>query len=185
MSFRAFISVDLDRFEAIQDYIEGLKTIDPTLKVVDPAQVHLTLKFLGDTDEDLVPKIKDAMYGSVQGIKPFGLKLVGSSSFPSLNRIRVVWVGLEGVMDLGTIASRLDESLASLGIERKQDLFAPHVTVARAKVEAPNPGLRGLIEGRSNVEFGEQIVKCIRLKKSVLTKCGPKYSTVEEVPLNE
>ena len=88
MSSRAFISVDLDRFEAIQDYIEGLKTIDPTLKVVDPAQVHLTLKFLGDTDEDLVPKIKDAMFGSVQGIKPFGLKLVGSSSFPSLNKIQ-------------------------------------------------------------------------------------------------
>ena len=60
------------------------------------------------------------------------------------------------------------------GIEREARPFAPHVTVARAKVEAPNPGLRGLIEGRSKVEFGEQMVKSIRLKKSVLTKCGTK-----------
>lgn len=185
MSFRAFISVDLERFDEIEEYLTELKTIDPTIKVVDPAQIHLTLKFLGETEEGLIDKIKEAMVASVQGVEPFTLKLVGSGAFPSQNKIRVVWIGLEDILRLGTIASRLDESLAKLGVTREARPFAPHVTVARAKFEAPNPAIRQLIETKTAQVFGQQKVDRIRLKKSVLTKCGPRYSTVEEMVLSE
>lgn len=183
MTFRAFISADLVREQRIEDYITELKTADPTLKVVDPSQIHITLKFLGDTEESVVPKIREAMVRAAEGIPPFDLKVQGSSAFPSKSRIRVIWVGLNDSLPLGTMAGRLDESLSALGFEREKRPFAPHLTVARTKVEAPSPVVRQIIDNHSQSDFGSQRIDRILLKKSVLTRCGPQYSTVEEVPL--
>lgn len=183
MTFRAFISVDLDREERIADYIAELKNADPTLKVVDPGQIHITLKFLGDTDEAKVPPISEAMRAAAEGVPPFDLKLAGSSAFPSKNKIRVIWIGMNDALPLGTMAGRLDEGLAALGIARENRPFAPHVTVARTKVDAPNPAVRQVIDNHAHADFGTHRIDRLLLKKSVLTKCGPQYSTVEEIRL--
>ncbi|MBI0584675.1 MAG: RNA 2',3'-cyclic phosphodiesterase [Methanomassiliicoccus sp.] len=183
MTFRAFISVDLARIPEIEDLIVALKTADPTLKVVDPGQIHVTLKFLGDTSEDRIEGIAAAMTEAAEGVSPFQVALKGTGAFPSRNRIRVVWVGMNDTLPLATIANRLDESLSQMGIEREKRPFAPHLTVARSRTEGPNPVIRQLLENRAQSDFGLFHVDRIRLKKSVLTKCGPQYSTVEEVPL--
>jgi 2'-5' RNA ligase len=183
ITFRAFVSVDLSHHPAIGEFITELKQGETTLKVVDPAHMHITLKFMGETEEAKVPKIVEAMKGAVEGVEPFSLRFVGASSFPSKTRIRVVWVGIENPGPLGLIAGRLDESLANLGIDREARPFAPHLTVARARVEGPNPVVRQIIENHAQNDFGEERVDRILLKKSVLTRCGPQYSTVEEVKL--
>jgi 2'-5' RNA ligase len=183
MSFRAFISIDLARIQEVEDLIASLKTADPTLKVVDPGQIHITLKFLGETAESKVPTIVEAMNGAAQGIEPFTVSLRGAGAFPSKNRMRVVWVGLNDTLPMGTMATRLDESLSQQGFERERRPFAPHLTVARAKVESSNPTVRQIIENNAQNDFGTIFVDRIRLKKSVLTKCGPQYSTVEEILL--
>jgi len=183
MSFRAFISVDLARIQEVEGLIASLKTADPTLKVVDPGQIHITLKFLGETPESKVPAIVEAMNGAAQGIEPFTVSLKGAGAFPSKNRIRVIWVGMNDTLPMGTIATRLDESLAEQGFERERRPFAPHLTVARAKVESSNPTVRQIIDNSNLKDFGTVFVDRIRLKKSVLTRCGPQYSTVEEIML--
>jgi 2'-5' RNA ligase len=183
MSFRAFISIDLARIQEVEDLIASLKTADPTLKVVDPGQIHITLKFLGETAESKVPAIVEAMNGAAQGVEPFTVSLRGAGAFPSKNRMRVVWVGLNDTLPMGTMATRLDESLSQQGFERERRPFAPHLTVARAKVESSNPTVRQIIENNAQNDFGTIFVDRIRLKKSVLTKCGPQYSTVEEILL--
>lgn len=184
MSFRAFISIDLARIQEIEDFIVSLRTADPTLKVVDPKQIHITLKFLGETPESKVPDIVEAMREAAKGIEPFTVPLRGSGAFPSKNRIRVIWVGMNDTLPLGTMATRLDESLSLQGFERERRPFAPHLTVARTKVESSNPSVRQIIENNAQGEFGTIFVDRIRLKKSVLTQCGPRYSTVEEVILS-
>jgi RNA 2',3'-cyclic 3'-phosphodiesterase len=184
MSFRAFISVDLARQKEIEDYIVELKQADPTLKVVDPGQIHVTLKFLGETDEALVPRIAEAMAKAAEGIAPFDLRFKGSDAFPSKNRIRVIWVGMNDALPMGTMATRLDESISALGFEREKRPFAPHLTVARSKVEGSNPVVRQLIDNHKDADLGSQHIDAIRLKKSVLTRCGPEYTTVEEVWLS-
>jgi 2'-5' RNA ligase len=183
MPFRAFISVDLPRMKEVEDLIDDLKIADPTLKVVDPTLIHVTLKFLGDTDESKVKDIGDAMRKATEGITPFEVRLTGAGAFPSENRIRVVWVGMNDTLPMGMMASRLDEDLADLGIERERRPFAPHLTVARARSEAPSPAVRQVIENNLHLDFGVFRVDRIRLKKSILTRCGPQYSTVEEVLL--
>lgn len=184
MSIRAFISVDLARQKEIEDYITELKQADPTLKVVDPGQIHVTLKFLGETDEALVPRIAEAMAKAAEGIAPFDVRFKGSDAFPTKNRIRVIWVGMNDALPMGTMATRLDESISALGFEREKRPFAPHLTVARTKVEGSNPAVRQLIENHKDADLGSQHIDAIRLKKSVLTRCGPEYTTLEEVRLS-
>src|SRR2546426_10127595 len=70
------------------------------LKIVDLARVHLTLKFLGETEEELVPKIVELMRASVAGIRPFMVRLVGTGAFPNLHRMNVLWGGMEGAAPL-------------------------------------------------------------------------------------
>lgn len=183
MPFRAFISIDLARIQEVEDLIVSLRTAGPTLKVVDPGQIHITLKFLGETPEAKVPVIAEAMREAAQGIEPFTVTLKGTGAFPSKNRIRVVWVGMNDTLPMGTMATRLDELLSRQGFERERRPFAPHLTVARAKFESSNPSVRQVIESNAQNEFGTVFVDRIRLKKSVLTQCGPQYSTVEEIML--
>lgn len=184
MTVRAFIAVDLERDERIEAFAAALKRADPTLKVVDPSLIHITLKFLGDTDEDRLPRIAEVMRSAAQGVAPFTISFRGTGAFPTKNRIRVVWVGMNDTLPLGTIAGRLDEGLAELGVTREARPFAPHLTVARARSDAPNPSVRQILEDRAQEEFGQQEVRAVRLKKSVLTRCGPEYTTLEEVRLS-
>ena len=183
MTVRAFISVDLDRNERIVEFATALKSAEPTLKVVDPSLIHITLKFLGETDERKLPAIAEVLQQSARGISPFTISFKGAGAFPSMNRIRVVWVGVNDVLPLATIAGRLDEGLAELGVTRESRAFAPHITLARARSDAPHPALRQIIHDRDEVDFGTQEIKAVRLKRSVLTRCGPEYHTIEEVVL--
>lgn len=183
MTVRAFISVDLERDERIEAFAAELKSADPTLKVVDPSQIHVTLKFLGDTDETDLPKITDIMREAVKGVPPFTIALRGAGAFPSKNRIRVVWVGMNDTLPMATIAGRLDEGLAKLGVAREARPFAPHLTIARTRAEGPHPVVRQLIENKVEADMGTQPVAGVRLKKSVLTQCGPQYFTLAEASL--
>lgn len=184
MTVRTFIAVDLDRNERMAEFAAALKSAEPSLKVVDPSLIHITLKFLGETDEEKLPAIARAMRDAAKGIPPFTISFKGAGAFPSMNRIRVVWVGVNDTLPMATIAGQLDEGLADLGITREARPFAPHITLARARSDSPHPALRQIIGDRKELDFGAQEVKAIRLKKSVLTRCGPEYHILEEVLLS-
>ncbi|OGS51342.1 MAG: 2'-5' RNA ligase [Euryarchaeota archaeon RBG_16_68_12] len=160
-----------------------LRASGAPLKLVQLEQVHLTLKFLGDTEEALVPRIVDAMRRSVAGVAPFTVRVAGTGAFPDLRRIRVLWVGLEGGEPLVGIARRLESETEPLGYPREGRDFSPHVTLARVKGGGNLDRARQVLEAHANDAYGEFPVDRIRLKKSVLTPQGPIYSTVEEVPL--
>jgi 2'-5' RNA ligase len=138
--------------------------------VVDPKQIPLTLKFLGRPGIE-GPVIAEAMKEAAKGIEPFTVRLRGTGAFPSKNRIRVIWVGMNDILPMGTMATRLDELLSQQGFERERRPFAPHLTVARSKVESPNRRSGRYGEQRES-GFGTIFVDRIRLKKSVLTHAG-------------
>ncbi|MDH7507950.1 MAG: RNA 2',3'-cyclic phosphodiesterase [Methanomassiliicoccales archaeon] len=181
--FRGFIAVDLETNEKITKILRELKTTLPSLKIVDQTNMHITLKFLGDTDDSQIPSIMEIIQKATEGMRPFTISLVGTGAFPSKSKIRVIWIGIKDAGQLAVIAKKIDEELHSLEFEKEKREFSPHLTLARTKEVTSSTKIEKLIDKYSKEEFGEEVVRSIRLKKSVLTPKGPIYSTIDEVNL--
>ena len=162
---------------------QSLRESEGELKLVELDLLHTTLKFLGDTDEALVPDLVASMDRAVNGIPPLTVRLRGTGVFPSPTRINVIWVGLEGAQSLAAIAANLERECERLGFRRENRRWEPHVTIARVKGPRNLPRVRAAVDAFASEEFGEAVVDRIRLKRSVLTPAGPEYTTVAEVPL--
>ena len=90
MVFRAFIAVPIGERPELVEFESALRASGAHLKLVELENIHITLRFLGDTDEKLVDDIKGIMEESVKDIPPFRLKLMGVGAFPSLKYMKVV-----------------------------------------------------------------------------------------------
>jgi len=180
LSFRAFIAVDAEAGPGADRVLTALRTSGADLKPVERPNLHLTLRFLGDTEESRARDIRRAMELGVQGVPPFEVRFRGLGVFPNQNHIRVVWMGLEGAEPLSLIAGRLDEELSKVGFGREGN-FSPHLTVARVRSPRNRERLLDLLDRYGTDDLGSTRVERIILKKSVLSSSGPTYTNVEEV----
>ena len=183
MPFRAFISADLPDLPQLESVVKELRDASRELKLVSLERLHLTLKFLGETEEGLIPEIVSAMREASAGVPPLTVRVRGTGAFPNPARPSVIWVGVEGAEALGRIAKSLNENLQALGFEAEPRAWSPHVTLARVRRPHGLERVRTILEQRSNEEFAEVRIEDIRLKKSVLQPQGPEYATVESVRL--
>lgn len=183
MPFRAFISADLPSIPALEGLARDLHEAGRDLKVVSAEHLHLTLKFLGDTDERLVPELVSAMREAAAGVAPFTVRVRGTGAFPNLQRPSVLWVGLEGGEPLARMAASLDADTGALGFERERRAWSPHVTLARVRGPRGLDRAADILRAHADELFAEIRIEEIRLKKSVLRPQGPEYSTVESVRL--
>ncbi|MFQ6106540.1 MAG: RNA 2',3'-cyclic phosphodiesterase [Thermoplasmata archaeon] len=182
MTFRAFISVDLEPNPLLENFSKALQDTGARLKTVRMDQIHMTLKFLGSTDEDLVPKIEGIMKEAVEDARPFEIGFKGTGAFPNMNYIKVVWIGLVNSDPLSRMSEFLDDEMQRLGFRREGRKFSPHVTIGRLKGSQGKEKIQDILSKTRSADFGTQIVDRLRLKKSVLEKTGPTYSTVVDVP---
>lgn len=185
MSFRGFIAADMEPGEELIGVLRDMRRSGADLKVVRPELMHITLKFLGDTGEELVEEISSRIEAAVHGVEPFSVRLVGMGAFPSMSNVRVVWVGMEDGQMLADIAQRLDSSLRELGFERDSKGFKAHLTLARAKSPRGMAQIQTIIRDRAATDFGVFRVDSIKLKKSVLSPQGPTYHTLREIGLGQ
>jgi len=181
--FRGFIAVDIGSFLKLLQFENEIKKTGADLKLVEPENVHVTLKFLGDTDEGLVDQIEEIMKNSIKGIDPFEFQLKGAGVFPNQNYIRVMWIGIKNGEQIGKISNKIDEQVSELGFEKEKRGFSAHLTIARVKSIKNKEKLLEVIEKYKDIEFGNFKVDSIKLKKSELTSKGPIYTTLKEVKL--
>ncbi len=181
--FRGFIAVDITPTDDILKFLNEIGNLNADIKTVESQNIHITLKFLGDTPEEKIDQIEQIIKDSVKGIGPFSIKLNGTGVFPNKNYIRVVWIGIKDIEKLITIAKNIDEKIASLGFKKEKRGFSAHLTVGRVKTAKNKDVLLKKIEDYSDFDFGIQEVKSIKLKKSDLTPKGPIYTTMKEITL--
>lgn len=184
MTIRTFIAADVDRTTSLADFHRDLSNIGPGLRPVDLMSVHITLKFLGETEESLVPDIGEAMKRAVMGVLPFTIRMAGAGAFPDRSPLRVVWVGLQGTDPLARIAKILEDDLAKMGFTKEERPFSPHLTLARVKDPRASFAATKAVERFKDTDFGEQPISSIKLKRSILSRSGPEYSTILTVPLH-
>ncbi len=151
-----------------------------------PAEsVHLTLKFLGDVDEEMVPRLKEALVAVAAAAEPFALSLSGGGCFPNARAPRVVWVGLgEGAEEAAALARAVERALQPLGFAAENRPFKPHLTIGRVKdPRAAAPTAARKIEQLLGYGAPAARVVAVALIKSTLTAEGSRYEEVACWPL--
>jgi len=166
---------------------ERLKVDRPRVKWVDPASMHLTLKFLGNIPKNKIDAITQIMTESAGKVSPFRLDVGHLDAFPNLKRVQVVWVGLGGDMEtIRQLHKLLETGLSSLGFTAEKRPFSPHLTLARVGDEALPEERQRFGELITATDFKTDIVitvKNIDLMRSQLTSRGAIYSKISSVEL--
>lgn len=179
---RAFIAIDIGFNEEIEKIFEKLKATNAKLKFVEPANIHLTIKFLGEIDERMKDGIKKVMSDATKDVKPFKARIVGLGCFPDFKNIRVIWLGFHDNGETLKIANYIDEKLVEYGIKRDSS-YKPHITIARMKSGENKEKILKIIEENKDKYFGEINCNSIKLKRSILKPDGPIYTDLEEIKL--
>jgi len=165
------------KIKGIQD---TLMTAGADLKFVEPANLHFTMAFFGEIDENqrsfLCRRLASAR------LPPLSICLRGVGAFPGPRKPRVIWVGVtKGKEDLERYASAALKMGIESGIAVDQgESFKPHLTVARARSLFGKENLTAKLELLVDADIGESITSPIRLKRSTLTPRGPAYETLCE-----
>jgi 2'-5' RNA ligase len=196
---RAFLAVELSqelRAELALVQQELKHTIEPELKRdtriswVQPAKVHLTIKFLGEMNEQIVEPLRIALQQAIGGQRVMSLPLERLGGFPRPQSPRVLWVGPSENWERGVEAKRvvevhaaIEQACEGLGFLRETKPFSPHLTLARIKVGERHVGAALAKSGVLNrpLSLGALAMESIVLMKSELKQTGSVYTKLWEV----
>ena len=154
---------------------ESIRQRDLPVSWVRPEGIHMTLKFLGETEDDRATELGGALQRAAVGARPLPLVLQGFGAFPDTARPRVLWVGIDPEPALELLQNAIEREFAPLGFPTEVRPFRPHVTIGRAKRDAKPSAFQGLEATLDALQFNEAVViESVDLMRSQL---GPKGST--------
>ena len=178
---RTFIAIDFPpEFKGKIIEIQS-KLDDFNLKLVDSDIVHITLKFLGDVDENRIEPIASALDEILSPSFDAVVRNVGV--FPKPEYIKVIWLGAEG--SFAQLHDNVESALDPFRFKKDKHGYTAHATIARANFvpKSRKEALLNILDELKDVELGTMHVNKIKLKKSTLTPEGPIYETLHEVSL--
>ena len=176
---RLFIAIDIP--EAIRIELEGLGRSIPNARPVPIDQLHLTLKFIGEVEENRILDIDDVLKEIIQ--PEFSIRLKGVGTFPPRGNPRVLWAGVDPVDRTIALRNSIERTLAAIGIPRDKRKFVPHLTLARLK-NCPISFLQQVLAGNAFLQTPEFQVEHFHLYSSWLTKKGALHTLQSSYPLN-
>ena len=126
---RLFVAIDLPA--QLKIALTGFSRELPAARWVSPAELHLTLRFIGEVDHERLSAIRSALSGI--SFAAFSLALRGVGHFPPGRRPRVLWVGMDPSQSLMLLQQELELALIEAGVTPDERRFSPHITLARLK----------------------------------------------------
>ena len=187
---RLFISIDLD--EQLRKEIEKvqrlLKKVSPhALSCVKSNQLHLTIKFLGDIDEQNLSSLKERLKTSASKLKPFNFELGAISFFPLHGPLRLIWVTPQNESPTESLRRChliCDEEIKALTANKDEDAsFHPHITVARIQKDNKHQQDIKMTVPQIKIDPLIQTVTCLNLYRSTLTIHGAQHELIASEPL--
>jgi 2'-5' RNA ligase len=190
-TLRTFVAIELDQElrQVLADLQSRLRREVPARAVrwVRPEGIHLTLKFLGDTSQEQVEQVKEALARAAQEVSPFAFTVGGVGCFPNTRRPRVVWVGLhEPTGALRRLRDAVEAQVAPLGFPTEKRPFSPHLTLGRVHRRASASDVQALGETIAASAVGnldEMGVSEVCYIKSDLRPSGAVYTALSRAPL--
>ncbi len=176
---RLFVAVNLpsDIRKRLWRCSEPLRCEGYRIRWVGAESLHMTLKFLGDVQDEREPAMIAAVDAAVTTSKPFLLPIETLGVFPNPSRPRVILVGCKAVPPLELIQQRLERQMETLGFAPEARAFRPHITLGRVRRGVRASDLKGLGDWLGQIECSSEFaVQSVDLMRSELGSSAARYT---------
>jgi 2'-5' RNA ligase len=181
---RVFIAIDMDEqitagLSRLQQQLQNKANVGKSdVKWVEPDNIHLTLKFLGEVKDEQVVDVCSIVKEVADLHKSFELSVESVGCFGGRSA-RVLWVGLgEGSNNLQQLQKDLDEQLVLADLPPEEREFTGHLTLCRVKNPKAGIKLAELIQGYKDLKLGTTLADSVKVYQSQLTPSGPVYTVL-------
>lgn len=183
---RTFIAVKIKPEQNLLKLITRLKQAfdGEGIKWVEPDNLHLTLRFIGETTADQSNQIIGLLENVSQKHQQFYFTLNKFGYFKSGNQPRVLFLAIENDTFLKKIVKDIEEGLENLGFEKEEREFKPHLTLARIKFLKSHNLFYSVLKELNEEDIQEVRVSEIIFYQSILSSAGPKYKPLKVINLN-
>lgn len=182
---RLFVAVELDESckRELSRAQRSLARYDRVVRWTLVEQMHLTLKFLGDTPDEQLADICDALHAACDISSPLEIELSGAGCFPPRGLVRVLWIGVGGTIEtLRSLHRSIETRLERVGVAPDGRAYQPHLTLGRARGVDRDDGLRRAVQQLS-VAPDRQMIESVALMESQLTGRGAVHRRIGHWPL--
>ncbi len=183
---RCFVALDIsaNMRSALSEFIARMKKLSSAPRWVRTEALHITLKFIGDADEERVRQMEAALV-PVRSPQPVEITVRGFGLFPSEHRPRVLWTAMEASPNLAELADAVDTAVAACGVPREARPFVPHLTLARFSSLQDVDKVNQALEQNANLDFGTMKITEFHLYRSVLRPSGAEYNRLRTFRFTE
>jgi 2'-5' RNA ligase len=182
---RLFVAVHIKPDPALITLVDSLKSglRHDKINWVNTAQLHLTLKFIGETNESVVT-FASAMKAAIVGMQSFNLHFDKLGIFGSSYDPRVIWIGSQQPnITLNTLGENVLNEMDAIGFTRDRQNFVPHLTLGRIREIIDKPHFQQIMKSQPPQVFQQTVVDKIILYESILRREGPLYKEISVVSL--
>ena len=179
---RLFVALNLPKKERDRIYRASkvLREADLPVRWVEPEHYHITLKFLGEVQEDRMGGVQDALNHVAATTGRLDLCVEGFGAFPTIRRPRVIWVGIDPTPALRCLKQDVEWALMGCGFERETRAFHPHLTLGRADDQDGAGAFRGLDDKAASLTYqGQVMVRKLDLMRTQPSKSGSDRYTLQ------
>ena len=148
-------------------------------------KMHITLQFLGDVDDTLIPEVCKRVAEAAAPFAPFLVEFSQAGAFPSSERPRTVWIGVDqGRQELVDLQGAIQESLVEMRFPRERRTYRPHLTIARVRGGGP-PQMRlaQLLAHYRDFKAESCDVAEVLIMASYLDRAGATHQVMGRAPL--
>jgi RNA 2',3'-cyclic 3'-phosphodiesterase len=167
---------------AIAERIDALKRSGAEVKWVSIENIHITMQFLGETEETLIPMIKESLKKILSPYTPFYIKIAKVGCFPEGKRPRIIWIGVEDAQPLKNIHAEITNEMMKYGFRKEERDFTPHITIGRVKSQRNLGEMHRRLTEMKDTCFSDFEVFSLTLMKSTLKPSGAVYNSLAEIP---
>jgi len=179
---RLFCAIKIKPNEAIRDALNTFREelYGERINWVAPANLHITLKFFGDTPGKEEDNIINALEQAAARANLFSFQLKGCGTFGNPRMPRVIWLGIHESDGLKALYHNVNRALEPMGYQPDRKLFVPHLTIGRIKHLEDNVLLKDLLAEHDQLAFGRVAIDRFYLFQSILRPEGPEYRIIQE-----
>ncbi|MBU8891509.1 MAG: RNA 2',3'-cyclic phosphodiesterase [Bacteroidales bacterium] len=183
---RTFIAIKISNTKSISEVYQNirLELKDERVKWVEEQNLHITLAFLGDTDEKDIDNVCNMLSEYTEGLNPFLIKITGLGVFRNVNNPKALWLGIKKSEDLNQIYNKINVAISLFGFTIQSKDFRPHLTIGRTKFLKNRSKLKNLIEKYKETQIEQLKISEVYFYESILTSEGPVYKVIKKYNLN-